>query len=63
VNFSHIPKFKILVILRGHNVVADELAKLHSSQAVVTPGVFMQELHEPSIAKALVKINKAAEPS
>jgi hypothetical protein len=41
----------------------DELAKLRSSRALVPTGVFFQELHEPSIAKALAKVNKVAEPS
>jgi hypothetical protein len=52
---------KYLRILRGCNEVVNELAKLSSSCVVVPPGVFMQELHEPSIAKALAKANKAAE--
>jgi hypothetical protein len=49
--------------LRGKNEVTDELAKLSSSRAMVPPGIFMQELHEPSINKALAKANKAAESS
>jgi hypothetical protein len=52
-----------LHILRGENEVADELAKLGSSQAMVPKGVFLQELHEPSILKALAKATKAAESS
>ena len=52
-----------LHIIRGRNEVVDELAKLGSSQVAVPPGVFMQELHEPSIAKALAKANKAAKSS
>jgi hypothetical protein len=39
------------------------LAKLSSSRAVVPTGVFLQELYEPSIVKALAKVNKAAESS
>jgi hypothetical protein len=39
----------------------DELAKLGSSWALVPTGLFMQELHEPSFAKALAKVNKAAD--
>jgi hypothetical protein len=39
------------------------LAKLGSSGALVPLGVFLQELHEPSIVKALAKANKAIEPS
>jgi hypothetical protein len=50
-----------LHILRGRNEVTGELAKLGSSWVVVPLGVFMQELHEPSINKALSKANKAAE--
>jgi hypothetical protein len=41
--------------------VTDELAKLGSSQGMVPPGVFMQELHEPSINKAISKSNKTVE--
>jgi hypothetical protein len=41
----------------------DELTKLGSSQAVVPIGVFLNELHEPSVAKALAKVNKVAESS
>jgi hypothetical protein len=49
-----------LHILQGRNKIVDELAKLGSSRAMVPQGVFMQELHEPSIARALVKDNKMA---
>jgi hypothetical protein len=49
--------------LRGKNEIADELAKLSSSQTLVPIGVFLQELHESSIAKALAKVNKVAESS
>jgi hypothetical protein len=49
--------------LHGKNEVADELAKLNSSQAMVPPGIFMQELHEPSITKALAKVYKVTESS
>jgi hypothetical protein len=52
-----------LHILWGKNEVTDELAKLNSSRAMVPPGVFMQELHEPSITKALAKASKEAETS
>jgi ribonuclease HI len=52
-----------LHILRGKNEIADELAKLGSCQAMVPPGVFMQELHESSNAKALSKASTAAESS
>jgi hypothetical protein len=41
----------------------DELAKLGSSRAVVTTGVFLQELHDASILKTLAKANKVAESS
>jgi hypothetical protein len=50
-------------ILQGKNEIAGELAKLSSSQVVVLIGVFLHELHEPSIAKALAKANKVAESS
>jgi hypothetical protein len=49
--------------LRGKNEVVDELSKLGSSRAMVSTGVFLQELHEPSISKALVKATKAIESS
>jgi hypothetical protein len=48
-------------VLHGQNEVADELAKLDSSWRMLPPGVFMQELHEPSISKELSKANKVAE--
>jgi hypothetical protein len=54
---------KYLHILRGKNEVADELAKFGSSRAMVPIGVFLQQLHEPTISKALAKINKAVESS
>jgi hypothetical protein len=41
----------------------DELAKLASSRAMVLTWVFLQELHEPSISKALAKASKVAESS
>jgi hypothetical protein len=41
--------------------VADELAKLGSSRGIVPLGVFMQELHEPSINKTLSKASKDVE--
>jgi hypothetical protein len=47
-------------VLRGHNKVADELAKHRSSWGATPPGVFMQDLHEPSISKALFNFNKAS---
>jgi hypothetical protein len=40
-----------------------ELAKLGSSQAIVSTWVFLQELHERSISKALANSTKAAESS
>jgi hypothetical protein len=52
-----------LHILQGRNEVTDELAKLSSSRTVVPPGVFMQELYEPSISTALSKANKTVESS
>jgi hypothetical protein len=54
---------KYLHILREKNEVVDELAKLGSSRAMVPTWVFLQELHEPSISKALAKATKAAESS
>jgi hypothetical protein len=52
-----------LHILRGKNEVVDELAKLGSSRAMVPTWVFSQELHKPSISKALAKAIKVAESS
>jgi ribonuclease HI len=54
---------KYLRILQGKNEVTDELAKLSSNRAMVPTGVFLQELHEPSISKALAKAIKAVESS
>jgi ribonuclease HI len=45
-------------ILRGKNEVTDELAKLGSSRAMVPTWVFLQELHEPGISRALAKASK-----
>jgi hypothetical protein len=50
-----------LHILWGKNEMVDELAKLGSSQAMVPTWVFLQQLHEPTISKALAKANKVAE--
>jgi hypothetical protein len=44
--------------LHDGNKVADELAKLDSSQAMITPEVFIQELNKPSISRTLAKANK-----
>jgi hypothetical protein len=52
-----------LHMLRGKNEVVDELAKLGSSRAMVPTGVFLQELQEPSISKALANATKVAESS
>jgi hypothetical protein len=52
-----------LHILGGKNEVADDLAKFGSHLAMVLPRIFMQELHEPSITKALAKASKAVESS
>jgi hypothetical protein len=41
----------------------NELAKLSSSRAMVLTWVFLQELHEPSISKALAKATKVVESS
>jgi hypothetical protein len=52
-----------LDIWRGKNGIVDELAKLGSSWAMVPTGVFLQELHEPTISKPLAKADKMAESS
>jgi ribonuclease HI len=49
-----------LHVLHGPNEVADELAKLGSSQAMVPLGVSVQELHEPSISRVSSKAGKDA---
>jgi hypothetical protein len=54
---------KYLHILREKIEVVDEFAKLGSSRAMVPIGVFLQELHEPSISKALAKAIKVVESS
>jgi ribonuclease HI len=54
---------KYLHILRGKNAVANGLPKLGSNRAMVPTRVFLQKLHGPTISKALVKANKAAESS
>jgi ribonuclease HI len=41
--------------LRGKNEIVYDLAKLDSSHAMVPTGVLLQELHEPTISKALAK--------
>jgi hypothetical protein len=60
---NNFDSLEYLHILRGMNAVANELSKLNSNRAMVPPGVFMQELHEPSITKALAKASKVAESS
>jgi ribonuclease HI len=52
-----------LHILRGRNEITDKLAKLGSSRVEVPPGIFMQKPHEPSISRALSKVNNVAESS
>jgi hypothetical protein len=59
-NFNSLER---LHILRGKHEVADELANLSSSLAIVPIGVFLQELYEPSISKALAKAIKVAKSS
>jgi hypothetical protein len=55
---------RILAYLaRKKNEVLDELAMFSSSWAMVPTGVFLQELHELSISKALAKATKVAESS
>jgi ribonuclease HI len=50
-------------ILLGKKETMDKLAKLGSSRVVVPTGVFLQELHGPTISKALAKANKVAQSS
>jgi hypothetical protein len=52
-----------LHILREKNEIVDELAKLGSSRAMVPTWVFLQDLHEPTISKALAKANKVVKSS
>jgi hypothetical protein len=49
--------------LRGKNEVTDDLAKVGSSWATVPTGVYLWELHEPSISKPLAKASKVAKSS
>jgi ribonuclease HI len=50
-------------ILRGKNEIAYELAKIGFNRSMVPTGVFLQELHEPSILKALAKATKVVDIS
>jgi ribonuclease HI len=54
---------EFLHISRGKNEIMDQLAELGSSRVMVPIGVFLQELHEPIISKALAKASKAFESS
>jgi ribonuclease HI len=47
-----------LHILQGKNDIADELANLRSSRAMVPIGVFLQELHEPAKATKAVETSQ-----
>jgi ribonuclease HI len=60
---NNFDSLEYLHIFQGKNEAADELAKLGSNRATVPTGVFLQELHEPSISKTLAKVTKAAESS
>jgi hypothetical protein len=55
--------FEYLHILQGKNEIVDELTKLGFSQATVPIKIFLQELHEPTISKALAMANKVVESS
>jgi hypothetical protein len=59
-NFDGLEYFHIL---QGKNEVVDDLPKLGSSRTIVPTRVFLQDLHEPIISKALAKTTKAAESS
>jgi ribonuclease HI len=52
---NNFDSLEYLHIPRGKNEIIDELAKLGSSRVTIPPRIFMQELHEPSISKALAK--------
>jgi hypothetical protein len=58
---KHFNGLEYLHILRGKNEITDELVKLGSSRAMVPTRIFLQELHEPTISKALAKANKVVE--
>jgi ribonuclease HI len=60
---NNLDGLEYLHILRGRNEITDELAKLGSSWATVPTGIFLQELHELTISKALAKANKAVKSS
>src|SRR5438128_1378657 len=49
-------------VLRNENNEADELAKMGSKRAPVPTGVFIQQLHQPTISEEATKtINKLTE--
>jgi hypothetical protein len=60
---NNFDSLEYLHILQEKNEVANELAKLGSSQAMVPTWIFLQELHGPSILKALANATKVAESS
>jgi hypothetical protein len=53
----------VLAYLVRKAEVTDVLAKLGSNRAMVPSWVFLWELHEPSISKALAKATKVVESS
>jgi hypothetical protein len=60
---NNFDSLEYLHILWGKIEIVDELAKLGSSRAMVPAGVFLHELHEPTISKALAKVNMVAKSS
>jgi hypothetical protein len=60
---NNFDSLEYLHILQRKNEIVDELAKLRSCRAMVPTGVFLQELHETTISKALAKANRAVESS
>jgi ribonuclease HI len=60
---NNFDRLEYVNILCGRNELADELAKMGSSRSMVPPRVFLQELHEPSISRALAKATKPAKSS
>src|SRR5437763_17091220 len=49
-------------VLRNNNIEADELAKMGSKRTPVPTGVFVQQLHQPTISEeATESVNKPIE--
>jgi hypothetical protein len=58
---NNFDSLEYLHVLQGKNEIVAKLAKLSSSRAMVPMRVFLQELHQPTISKALAWASKASE--